>query len=305
MPTRPELSVVVVVYDMAREAPRTLHSLRRDYQRGVDDLRYEVIVVDNGSPQPLAEEVVAGCGAAFRLIRIADASPSPCAAINAAVAASSGEMVAVHIDGARILSPGLLALAMRAGRLHPDPVIATLGWHLGPGVQARTVGAGYSRAAEDDLLAGVGWPGDGYRLFSVSSFAGSSRAGWFRPPAESNCLFLRRDTFDRVGGYEEAFRSPGGGLANLDFFRRVVDDPATSLVVLLGEGTFHQLHGGATTGDDGTAPAFRYRDFLPEYEAIRGETWRAPATSFELYGPVTEESLPFLAESLRAVDAAK
>ena len=45
----PELSVVVVVYNMRREAMRTLQSLSRQYQRDIDDVRYEVIVVENGS----------------------------------------------------------------------------------------------------------------------------------------------------------------------------------------------------------------------------------------------------------------
>ncbi len=44
-----DLSVIVVFYNMAREAPRTLRSLSRSYQQGIDDLSYEVIVVDNGS----------------------------------------------------------------------------------------------------------------------------------------------------------------------------------------------------------------------------------------------------------------
>ena len=44
-----DLSVVVVFYNMRREAERTLQSLSRAYQRGIDDLDYEVIVVENGS----------------------------------------------------------------------------------------------------------------------------------------------------------------------------------------------------------------------------------------------------------------
>ena len=43
------LSVVVVVYNIPREAPRTLFSLSADYQRHIAPEDYEVIVVDNGS----------------------------------------------------------------------------------------------------------------------------------------------------------------------------------------------------------------------------------------------------------------
>ena len=53
---------------MSREAARTLHSLSRAYQEGIDDLDYEVIVVENGSApdQRLGEEFVAGFGPEFR-----------------------------------------------------------------------------------------------------------------------------------------------------------------------------------------------------------------------------------------------
>src|SRR4051812_34577202 len=49
----PDLSVVVVAYCMARELPRTLQSLGAEYQTGIDDGQVEVLVVDNGSPDPL------------------------------------------------------------------------------------------------------------------------------------------------------------------------------------------------------------------------------------------------------------
>ncbi len=47
------LSVVVVVYRMAEQAERTLASLAAGYQRGVDAGDYEVIVVENESPEML------------------------------------------------------------------------------------------------------------------------------------------------------------------------------------------------------------------------------------------------------------
>ena len=62
-----DLTVVVVVYDMAREAERTLHSLSRTYQRGIDDLDYEVIVVENGSPAGHAPRGRAGRGLRLRV----------------------------------------------------------------------------------------------------------------------------------------------------------------------------------------------------------------------------------------------
>ena len=68
--SRPSLSVVVVFYDMRREAPRTLHSLSRGYQRGVDDLDYEVLALDNGSSAPLDEDMVRSHGPEFSYHRL-------------------------------------------------------------------------------------------------------------------------------------------------------------------------------------------------------------------------------------------
>ncbi len=79
-----------VVYNMRREAARTLHSLSRSYQRGVEDLDYEVIVVENGSDpdQRLGEEFVRSFGPEFRYIDLAgEASPSPAPAVNRGIAA--------------------------------------------------------------------------------------------------------------------------------------------------------------------------------------------------------------------------
>ena len=48
-----KLSIIVATYRMQREAPRTIRSLLPPLQRCVDDLDYEIIVVDNGSPELL------------------------------------------------------------------------------------------------------------------------------------------------------------------------------------------------------------------------------------------------------------
>ena len=81
--TRAGLSVIVVFRDMAREAPRTLHTLSVPYQRGVGPDEYEVIAVDAGSAVPLDKTAVESHGRGFRLLRMPPA-PSPSAAINEA-----------------------------------------------------------------------------------------------------------------------------------------------------------------------------------------------------------------------------
>ena len=68
------LSVVVVVFNMDRQAARTLHSLSAAYQRYIGADAYEVIVVDNGSDPPFNPGIIDGLPGDFRLIRIDDAT---------------------------------------------------------------------------------------------------------------------------------------------------------------------------------------------------------------------------------------
>ncbi|HET7394823.1 MAG TPA: glycosyltransferase [Gammaproteobacteria bacterium] len=274
---RPKLSVIVIVYDMAREAPRTLRSLTTPYQKNITPEDYEVIVIDNGSPTPLGESVVSACGKNFKYhyINANDAQKSPAAAINLGVAMSRGKIVCIFIDGARIASPGLLSTALKGFRLYPDPMVATLGWHLGPDLQQKSVLNGYSQEVEDRLLEDIGWPADGYRLFDISVLAASSFKGYSAAPSESNALFLKRATYDELGGYDPAFDLPGGGLLNLDFFIRALERERSPLIMLLGEGTFHQIHGGASTG----APEKqidRFQIWAEQYRQIRGKAWQHP-----------------------------
>src|SRR5262249_40975626 len=146
---------------------------------GVTSADYEIIVVDNGSDPPLS---VASCeldGGVVRVARCPSRSASPVGAVNAGLQLARGEIRGVMIDGARMASPGLIAGALLAARLHHRPVISTVSFHLGYDVQMRSVRNGYDTRTEDALLETVGWPEDGYRLFDIATFALSSWNGWF------------------------------------------------------------------------------------------------------------------------------
>jgi hypothetical protein len=299
-PSGPELSVVVVVYRMRREAPRTLHSLCTAYQRGVGEDRYEVIVVENPSDQMLSAQDVQRYGPQFRYLVNPKSSRSPAAAINLGARESAGLHLMLIIDGARILSPGVLRQTLIALRLYDRPAVATLAWHLGPDNQARSIHKGYCQEVEDRLLAESGWEADGYRLFDVSSLASSSERGWFFPLAESNCITLSREHYEALGGYSEEFQSPGGGFLNLDFYARAVADPERPLVVLLGEGTFHQFHGGVATNRRDDEPIRQFRD---EYERLRGRPFATPETTPVYFGGMPEFAMPFMRSSFDKAQA--
>jgi hypothetical protein len=152
---------------------------------------------------------------------------------------------------------------------------------------------GYDQEQEDRLLAQAGWTEDGYRLFDISVFAGSSAAGWFSPINESNATFMRKALWDELGGYDDRFSSPGGGYVNLDLLGRAVALPQTTAITLLSEGTFHQVHGGVATN----APRDVTAAFEAEYLNIRGRKFQPPVYQSLYLGSVPTNALASIGTS--------
>jgi hypothetical protein len=290
--SRPDVSIVVVVHDIPREARRTLLSLSANLQRDIRGEEYEVVVVDNGSSPPVDERLLDGLNGTFRILHVEHPSPSPARAVNIGISAARADIIGVMIDGARMVSPGLLHFAREGVRLHDQAAVTALGWNLGFDARQRwAVDCGYTREREDALLEAVGWPQDGYRLFEISAFDSSSSDGWFASIYESTALFLRREAWERLRGYDERFDRPGGGFVNLDAFRRAMELPGARLVILLGEGTFHQLHNGAASG----APVATFQDTVEgwseQYQSITGRPWKPPPMAERTYVGVLPPSL--------------
>lgn len=296
MPTRgrPRLSVIICTYDMAREGPRTIRSADVPYQRDVDADDYEVIVVENGSTERLSTVLGPEPSPNVRIVDMPTPQPSPVFAMNwAAREVARGDLLLFAIDGARIFSDGLYEQTLAAHEMADDALVYTLSWHLGPKIQTFSIEEGYDQAVEDEMLAEHCWPDRPASLFEMSVLAGSSRFGFFRPPAESNGFTITRARFDEIGGYDERFTSAGGGLCNLEMFSRHATAPGATPVCLLGEGTFHQVHGGiATSGRK------EWGDFDREHEQIFGSTFELPAFEPLYFGTVRPEVMPFLSESI-------
>jgi SAM-dependent methyltransferase/glycosyltransferase involved in cell wall biosynthesis len=292
--TMPRLSIIVIFYNMQREAPRTLYSLSAAYQRDVQASDYEVIAIDNGSKQPLDAALTTQVATNFSHVRIDDASPSPAAAINLGVARSRGTHVGIMIDGARMASPGIVRAALDCLERFERAVVGTVGFHLGPESQTRSVTKGYNQQVEDKLLDSVDWRSNGYALYGISALAGSSATAWLGTIAESNFIFMPRAVYDELGGYDERFSEPGGGLVNLDFYKRAVELPGSTLLNLLGEASFHQFHGGTMTNRSHEEVPDELARYRAQYEQIRGVPYVKPGRIATLYGSVKAEALPWL-----------
>ncbi|MEM9667517.1 MAG: methyltransferase domain-containing protein [Pseudomonadota bacterium] len=283
--SKPKISVVVISYNMKRELPRTLQTLSASNQGFDDEDDVEIILVDNGSTDGIDLQALQNDMPSLKVHAFDSGSSSPVEAINFGLAKARAGLQGVMIDGARMASPGLLSTAIEAASLHPRAVIGTIAFHLGPKVQMQSVLEGYNQDVEDELLSGIDWLQDGYRLFDISCLAGSSAKGWLSVPAETNALFMKKDLWAELGGYDPIFQSPGGGYVNLDTWKRACELSEAQVIMLLGEATFHQVHGGVAT--NAVVPAGEKRPgqiFKEEYRMFRGRDYAPPKVSALFHG---------------------
>lgn len=267
MTKSPDISIAIVCWRMSRELPRTLWSLSRAFQQGVEDLDYEIIVIDNGSEElPCTPKMEPAPSIDVATVR----SPSPVGAINEALERARGRLIGAWIDGARIAAPNLVRSVWQAAQLHPNPVLAVPNRQFGPVRQAISVGEDYSREVEDTLLQQAGWPSPDADLFAISA----PEAAHIRAPMlESNALFLTAQDWERLGRYDPAFAEAGGGAANPDMFWRATQLPDTQLIRMDGTATFHQVHGGTTTFGPEKAIA-ALKQAARNYAQVRGQVLR-------------------------------
>ena len=72
---------------------------------------------------------------------------------------------------------------------------------------------------------------------------------------------------------------PGGGYANLDLYERLGSTPEVTVATILGEGSFHQVHGGTTTNQDEVENRHRLiSSYAEHYEPSGAGPSPAPAS---------------------------
>lgn len=294
----PIVSFVLVVYNMPAQAANTVRSLLSEYQQGVSAAAYEVLIVENRSKNLMEQAFIESLPDNFCYFLRDETEATPTHAINFGIEKSRGENVCVMIDGARLVTPGVVRNVILAHRVSERAIVTVPGYHLGHEPQQQAVANGYNAQREQELMASISWPAEGYRLFEIACFSVSSAAGFYMPHSESNCISMSREVWADLGGYDPKFDLRGGGLVNLDLYKRACEYPRSTHIVLQGEGTFHQYHGGVTTGgkEVGDRPAFMAQ-IKQQYKDIRGDWFSAPHTEPLYFGELSDHVQKFIFHS--------
>ncbi len=247
----PQLSILVIGYQMAEQLANTIKSLSHDYQIGVHATDYEVVVIENRSEDMLSQKLVESLPTNIRYYQRDNDSSSPVAALAEGLELCRGHQLGVIIDGAQLVTPGVIRFAKMAFKYADDPLIAVPGYHLGHKMQHEVEDAGELLTAQREFLESINWTesDNGYRLFNWACFSPANRNGFLHPLMESNVFFCLKQSFIDIDGANARFQLPGGGAINLHILRKLGMSATRPLILLAGEGTFHQYHGGVTTAN--------------------------------------------------------
>lgn len=244
----PALSIIVIVYDMSRQARNTLVSLVAPYQRNCSNKDHEIIVVENNSDDELGREAAESVAPNIRYYYREEPGASPVPAVNFALEQCQSPIVGLLMDGARMVTPRVIEYAAMAYRMEPYALVALPGYHLGKKPQHRN--PQHDKNTEKEALRSINWPEDGYKLFEIGWFSRGNPQGMLRPIEECHFFFAEREAFSRIDGLDERFDMPGGGPVNAHVWRALGMLPESRIVILAGEGCFHQYHNGLTTAGD-------------------------------------------------------
>jgi cephalosporin hydroxylase len=258
--------------------------------------------VENGSApeQLLGAAFVEQFGPEFRYLDLGlEATPTPADALNRGLELASGNVLCFMIDGAHILTPGVLRHAMAGMGTYAPSVVVTQQWYVGPGNQPDAMLTGYDQAEENSLFEHIEWPSDGYRLFDIGHFIGDR--DWFDGLWESNCIFVPRSILEQYGAWDERFSMPGGGYANLEFYERNGGTPDTNVVTILGEGSFHQVHGGTTTNvPDPIERRKTISGFAAHFADLQGRAFRGHGKTLHYVGTMFPRAMRTRARRMTA-----
>lgn len=249
--------VIVASYNMEEFLTNTLFSLSRYYQNLNN---YEVLVFSNGGKK-INKNFFYKFGKNFKYKHIVDAEPHPFYEINNFIKNTNYENIVIVCDGGRICSYNILEDYNKLLNEDKNNVCICPGYHLGFDLQRKSVKFGYDREFEEKILFNSRWWLEKSSIFDISVFGGSTNKNLYSVmPLETNCLGINKDLFLEIGGFTKGFKIPGGGQINLDLFQKICKNESISINYFINHGTFHQLHGGASTNSKDFASQKRNED---------------------------------------------
>lgn len=275
------LTIIVAYYNIPKHIERTLTSCSPHYQKAPKN-KIEVIIADNGSDKPLPRNIRKKFPFVSKVIRT-QGKPSPVFALNDAIKHAKFNTIALMIDGAHILSPGVFQNTRDICQMFARPVINIPQYFLGNFSQNLNQEPDAWKR-ETRMLGELNWPKDGYSLFRCALIPGEIAAKSIMSSIESNCLIAKRKVFEECGAFDERFDEPGAGFANLEMFTRLTNHEKNTYVMFPGEGSFHQDHDGTTTKktpEERVKLVDRYRE---DYTAITGRKTLPNISGPMMYG---------------------
>ena len=286
-----KLTILVVFFNGRREAERTLHSLTTKYQLDAVPGSYKVMVLDSGSTEPLDPERIKSFGKYFEYHYVETNYPSPAEALQKGLTFVDTPYVGISIDGARMLSPGIINGFFEILKIDKNPFVYTPRYYLGKYVQMDSVKRGYKKETEDLLLNSVNWKENGYHLFKISSIEQSEEYE-YDALGESNLFFCSTKELRESEQLDKPYYSLGGGLMNLDCFLFFTSHKHIKTYCLVGEATFHQIHGGVVSN------AKREESKLPQYRKeffkINNSTYHRITYDVNFYGHYNSITMSYL-----------
>jgi len=283
-----ELSIIIIFHNNKREAIRSLYALSKKYQRNIEELQYEVLCIDSNSSEPLEPNEFKDLGTEFIFHQLTTDNPSPTDALQFGIDNSKSENLCFMIDGAHIITPNVINYFKKISSIDKNYFIYTHPYHLGEYYQNdNMIKYNYNQATEDILLSKFDWKENGYTLFEASNYKQSNEI-FISNIFESNCFFISKNHLNVIGGINKKFKTKGGGFVNLDIFKRAVENTLTQTTALIGEGSFHQFHGGTSTNSDRKSDL--QKTFRKEYFKNTGKPYSGPIYSPNHYGNLNSNS---------------
>ncbi len=288
-----KISVLLFCYDIREEVINTLESLRNEYQN-FDPSLYEVLILENPSENNLSAKEIYNLPDNF-FYNLNTHKKSFTESLNHLSSKANGDYLLIIPDGANILSKRVLNYCYQAIKISSKCIVAFHSYNLGfaeNGISKKDIHD--SKKIEKAFLNEM-FPKFPDSLLNNASWADSSSSGSFSQMAESNCLLLTKQLWNKIDGFDQRLDSIEEGIANLDLYNRALENKDHKLFFVLGEGTIHQLNSKKSANS-----------FVKNFEKCKSEYFKitkknlnlSERKDYDFLGRVHPSSLKLLKQSL-------